>query len=94
VEGTGESIMEYIAELRRLATRCNFRDFLEQAIRDKFMCGLKAEATQCRLLLEDALITIHVVEIAQGMEAVSSSMNTGMNRLAQTRTKPGVHLPL
>ena len=38
----GESMADYIAELRRLATTCEFVAILEEALRDKFVCGLHA----------------------------------------------------
>ena len=47
---SGESIAEYIAELRRLATNCEFREYLEQTLRDRLVCGLNHEPTQKRLL--------------------------------------------
>ena len=35
-----EKMADYIAELRRLATTCEFGTFLDEALRDKFVCGL------------------------------------------------------
>ena len=46
----GESMADYEAALRRLATNCQFGEFLEQALRDRFVCGLRNEAVQRRLL--------------------------------------------
>ena len=43
---SGESISEYVAELRRLATHCEFADYLQQALRDRFVCGIQHENTQ------------------------------------------------
>ena len=39
----GETVMEYLAELRRLATHCEFNNYLEEALRDCLVCGLKCE---------------------------------------------------
>ena len=39
------SISEYVAELRRLGTHCKFGNYLEQALRDRFVCGLRHENT-------------------------------------------------
>ena len=33
-QASGESISEYVAELRQLATHCEFGNYLEQALRD------------------------------------------------------------
>ena len=38
-QAVGESIAEYMAELRRLTTHCNYRDHLEEALRDRLVCG-------------------------------------------------------
>ena len=39
-QASGESISEYVAEPRRLETQCKFGNYLEQALRDHFICGL------------------------------------------------------
>ena len=51
-EQSGESIAEYVAGLRRLALHCEFADFLDQALCDHFVCGLRSESTQKALLTE------------------------------------------
>ena len=48
-------IVDFVAELRRLATNCKFGTHLEEALRDRFVCGLNNEATQKRLLIENDL---------------------------------------
>ncbi|XP_065902234.1 uncharacterized protein [Dysidea avara] len=64
-----ESVMQYLAELRRLATHCKFKDHLDEALRDRFVCGLISETIQKRLLMEDNLDLKRALELAQGMEA-------------------------
>lgn len=72
-QATGESIAEYVAELRRLAAKCAFAGHLDEALRDRFVCGLKSEATQKRLLTESDLTIARAVEIAQNMEAAHNN---------------------
>ena len=60
---------DYIAELRRLATTCEFGAFLDDALRDKLVCGLQKENIQRRLLAEADLELKKALELAQGMEA-------------------------
>ena len=42
---TGETAIEYIAALRRLAKNCALGDFLNDALRDRLVCGLASERT-------------------------------------------------
>jgi len=68
-QAANETVTEYEAELRRLATHCAFGDYLSEAIRDRIVCGLRNESIQKRLLAETELTLKKTMEIAQGMEA-------------------------
>jgi len=48
----GERVADYVAELRRLAVNCEFGNFLDKALCDRLVCGIRDEATQRRLLAE------------------------------------------
>ena len=61
-QAAGESVHNFLADLKRLVITCEFEDFLNQALRDHFVCGLRAEGMQKRLLTEPYL------NIAQGLE--------------------------
>ena len=69
-----ESILDFVADLRRLTVKCEFGAFLDQALRDRFVCGLKSENMQKHLLAKDhiKLTFSKAVETAQGMEAAAS----------------------
>lgn len=47
-----ESVLDYVAELRRLAQDCNYGDKLQQMLRDRLVCGIEDECIQRRLLSE------------------------------------------
>lgn len=49
-QAPGESVTEYVAELKRLAIHCNFQDPIEDALHDRLVCGLKSSHIQIRLL--------------------------------------------
>ena len=68
-QAVGESIAEYVAELRRLSTHCEFGAFLNEALRDRLVCGLRYEGIQRRLLSESKLTLTKALELAQGLEA-------------------------
>ena len=68
---TGESIADYLAALRRLASRCKFGTFLTEALRDKLVCGMQSDNIQKVLLTKANLTLDKAVEISQGMEAAA-----------------------
>ena len=59
-----------MAELRKLATHCDFRDYLNEVLRDRLVCGLVNHNIQRKLLTEADLSLTRALEIAQSMEAV------------------------
>ena len=54
----GEPINQFLMELRRLAHTCEFGQFLEEALRDRLVCGLNNSSIQKKLLSEKDL-TLH-----------------------------------
>jgi len=64
----GETVLAYIAELKKLATHCNFGVNLNEALRDKLVCGLQNMQIQRRLLSEAKLKYSKALEIAVAME--------------------------
>ena len=64
----GKSVAQCIAELRKLITHCEFRDYLDQAIWDRLVCGLNSKAIQKRLLSERKMTLATALVIALGMK--------------------------
>lgn len=56
-QAADESVAEFMAQLRRLA------DYLEQALYDRLVCGLRNEGIQRRLLAESELTLARALEI-------------------------------
>ena len=50
-----ESILSNVAKLRKVATHCNFGGNLDEALRDRLVCGLRNMQIQKRLLSEAKL---------------------------------------
>ena len=92
---SGESTVDFTAELRRLAINCEFEDQLEDALRDQFVSGLQIEAMHKRLLTETERLTFaRAVEITSGMEAAAKNAMS----LHESDDNPGIqhvtdHLP-
>lgn len=89
-QGLTESIADFAAALRKLAIKCDFGDFLDDALRDRLVCGLWNEPIQKRLLTEKDLTNARAIEIAQGMEAAdqrTKEMHGASPSVLQVREK-------
>ena len=64
----GESIAEYVAELRRIAEHCKYDAMLEEMLRDKLMCGVRDRRMKQKLLAEKDLTFKKAFELTQAME--------------------------
>lgn len=69
-QGEGESVTEFGCRLQKLASSCNFGDFLARALRDRFVSGIRNASIQGRLLskehtFEEALKEAQAMELAQ-----------------------------
>jgi len=68
---SGETVADFLASLRKLASRCKFGGFLSEALRDRLVCGLNSEAIQKSLLAKENLTLDTAMETALGMEAAA-----------------------
>lgn len=62
-----ETADEYLAALRKLAEKCNFGQYLEKALRNQFVFGLRNKAVQGKLL------EIHGLTLAKAREIVAEN---------------------
>ena len=69
----GESMCDFDAALRKLATHCRFGEALEEALRDRFVCGLRHNAIQRRLLTETDLTYSKALDVARSIEAAEAN---------------------
>ena len=67
----GETVSSYLAELKKLSLYCEFGTNLNDALRDRLVCGLHNELIQKRLLSELDLSLAKASEIALAMEAAA-----------------------
>ncbi|XP_033993597.1 uncharacterized protein K02A2.6-like [Trematomus bernacchii] len=68
-----ESVMEYVAELRRLAQDCNYGNTLQQRLRDRIVCGISEDRIQRRLLSEADLTFEKALSIAVASETANKN---------------------
>lgn len=69
----GESVAEYIAQLRKLSSGCNFVD-LERMLRDRLVCGISDERLQYELLSRDNLSYQSVVDALVSSESAGKDI--------------------
>ena len=74
VRRQGESIAEFVAELRSLAEFCNFGTSLNDMLRDRLVCGINSSKVQQRLLAEKDLTLDKAVDLALGMETATKNV--------------------
>lgn len=65
----GESMAEYLQDLKHLATTCNFGANLEENIRDQFVSGLANPAMRSRIFAEKNIQYKEAVELGLALEA-------------------------
>ena len=68
-----ESIADYMAILHKMAKSCKFGEFLDAALRDRFVSGIRSSSIQKRLLTEEELSSAAALQLAQSMESTQSS---------------------
>jgi hypothetical protein len=61
----GETVAEFVAELRRLSEHCKFNDTLDDMLRDRLVCGIRDGRIQCRLLAEPDLTLKRAFKLSQ-----------------------------
>ena len=70
----GETVAEYVAELKRLAEHCGFDTVLNDMLRDRLVCGIVDERIQRRLLAEPTLTFQKAFELAQAAETADRNL--------------------
>ena len=83
----GETVQIYVAELRRLAVPCNFGEFLNRAIKDRFIAGVNDKEIQQKILAvpDEELSLTKAFQIAEAYESACHNVeqmqkNTGTDR--------------
>lgn len=76
-QAAGESIADYVTALRKLAGDCEFGDKqlpLDIMLRDRFVCGIRSETIQQRLLAEHKLTFDAAYDLALTAEAAARQL--------------------
>lgn len=76
VQKPDQSVAKYMIELRKLASTCNFGTFLDDALRDRFVCGIRSENIQKKLLGEAELKFSDACKLALAVEVAEKQVRT------------------
>ena len=83
----GESISEYVAALRDLATTCNFGNFLDDALCDQLIEKLHNSKIRERLLAEEKLDLTKAVKTAVRLESVIKDVKSMRESMSANGTQ-------
>ncbi|KAL6480987.1 hypothetical protein MHYP_G00090670 [Metynnis hypsauchen] len=92
IRKSGESIAEFVAELRKLALHCDYKDALSEMLRDRLVCGVNDDRMQRRLLSETKLTFDKALELCQAIESASKDVREMQGKLSED-TALHAHLP-
>ena len=70
----GESIADFVSDLRKLAEKCEFEENFEDMLCDRLLCGVNDNAIQNRLLTEKDLTFKKAFEIALAQELATKNV--------------------
>ncbi|XP_047989130.1 uncharacterized protein LOC125228561 isoform X2 [Leguminivora glycinivorella] len=68
-QAKSESVADYLADLKKLSRFCDFGTWLDESVRDQFVCGLHSESIRLRLFTEKDLKLKTATDLAIAMEA-------------------------
>ena len=94
VQQSGETIHDFVAQLRKIAKHCQFGDTLNDMLRDRIVCGCQDKKLQYKLLadptltFEKALAGAKAAELADRGTKNLSGQNASVHRLSDGRRKP------
>ena len=69
----GESVTAFAANLKHLASTCQFGTHMNEPLRDRSVCGLRSKETQKKLLTEEHTLDV-ALKVAVGAEAAEKDV--------------------
>ena len=76
VRKEGESVADFVAQLRQLSEHCQFGDTLSDMLRDRIVCGINDQRIQRGLLAESDLTLTKAMELSLAMESADKDADT------------------
>lgn len=76
VQGSFESFEAFVADLRKIAAKCDFGELKNGLIKDRIVCGIRDIKVKDRLLRESKLDLNKAMEICKASEATENHMKS------------------
>ena len=89
----GESVADFVAQLRQLSEHCQFGEALSDMLRDRIVCGINDQRIQRRLLSESDLTLAKAMELSLAMESADKDANTLKTGATGASAQPVLQLP-
>ena len=95
----GETVAQFVAELRRLSEHCAHGETVDAMLRDRLVCGMRDSRAQRRLLAETSLTFKKAFELAQASEMAEKNARDlqkpiGVVHAVRTQQSPKPRLSL
>ena len=89
----GESITDFVADLKELAAECEFDNFLNVVLRDMFCIGIRDTETQKKLRTEKAPSFAEAVQLALAREALERDLpgESGQHSVHKLQSQTAAH---
>ncbi|XP_075750727.1 uncharacterized protein LOC142817568 [Rhipicephalus microplus] len=71
----GESVNEFLVEIRKIASRCNFGSALDRMLGDRIVCGLRDASVRRQLLAKAELALREAEEAARAAEMTAANVD-------------------
>ncbi|KAJ8033383.1 hypothetical protein HOLleu_23606 [Holothuria leucospilota] len=85
VQQEGETIDQYVTDLRNLSTTCEFGDLKDSLIGDKIVCGLRSDSLRERMLREEDLTLEKAINTCRAAESSKSQAKTLTGPVSQKK---------
>ena len=94
IQKEGESVAEFVAQLRQLSEHCQFGDTLNDMLRDRIVCGINDQRIQRRLLAESDLTLAKAMELSLAMESADKDADTLKAGATGTTSQSVLQMPV
>lgn len=85
------SVSDFVVARKQLSTNCDFSAHVDDALRDKFVSGLRSEAIQRKLQAETNVTFKSACDTALSLEMASCNTLEFSGKMKESETVNGVH---